>query len=123
MEKLGWDCADIILISGDTYIDSPYIGAALIGRVLTDAGFRVAIIAQPDVKSGEDITRLGEPDLFWGVTGGSVDSMVANYTALRKKRKNDDFTPGGINNRRPDRAVIAYSNLIRKNFKNTVPFV
>lgn len=114
---------DVILVSGDSYIDSPYIGAAVIGRVLESNGFRVGIIAQPDITSPEDITRLGEPRLFWGVTGGSVDSMVANYTASRKKRRSDDYTPGGVNNRRPNRAVIAYSNLIRRYFKGTVPIV
>ena len=113
----------VILVSGDSYIDSPYIGAAVIGKVLLDAGFKVGIIAQPDVDSPADITRLGEPRLFWGVTGGSVDSMVANYTATKKKRRSDDYTPGGENNRRPDRAVIVYSNLIRRHFKNTVPIV
>lgn len=119
----GWDKLDVILISGDSYIDSPFIGTAVIGRVLENAGFRVGIIAQPDIKSPVDITRLGEPRLFWGVTGGSVDSMVANHTASRKKRRSDDYTPGGENTRRPDRAVIAYANLIRRHFKNTVPIV
>jgi len=122
-KQLGWQQADILLITGDSYIDSPFIGAAVIGKTLTQAGFRVGIIAQPDINSPNDITRLGEPRLFWGVTGGSVDSMVANYTASRKKRRSDDYTPGGTNNRRPDRAVIAYSNLIRRHFKNTVPIV
>jgi uncharacterized radical SAM protein YgiQ len=122
-EQLGWDQADILLVTGDSYIDSPFIGAAVIGKALSKAGFRVGIIAQPDVQSPQDITRLGEPRLFWGVTGGSVDSMVANYTASRKKRHNDDYTPGGDNNRRPDRAVIAYSNLIRRYFKDTAPIV
>lgn len=119
----GWDTLDIILVTGDSYIDSPLIGAAVIGRVLEDAGFKVGIIAQPDIHSSEDITRLGEPKLFWGVTGGSVDSMVANYSASRKKRHRDDYTPGGINNRRPDRAVIKYCNLIRRFFKDTSPIV
>jgi uncharacterized radical SAM protein YgiQ len=96
---------------------------AVIGRVLEAAGFKVGIIAQPDTKSGVDIQRLGAPKLFWGVTGGSVDSMVANYTAIKKRRKSDDFTPGCINNRRPDRAVIAYSNLVRRYCKNTAPIV
>ena len=123
IEKLGWEKLDIIIITGDTYIDSSYIGAAIIGKVLLNAGYKVGIIAQPDLNSEKDITRLGEPSLFWGVTGGSVDSMVANYTALRKKRRSDDFTPGGVNNRRPDRAVIAYSNLIRRYYKNTPPIV
>jgi uncharacterized radical SAM protein YgiQ len=123
VEDLGWKILDVILITGDSYIDSPYIGAAVIGRVLQQAGYRVGIIAQPDMNKPGDITRLGEPLLFWGVTGGSVDSMVANYTASRKRRKRDDYTPGGINDRRPDRAVISYTNLIRRNFKNTCPIV
>ncbi len=121
--RIGWDVLDIILVSGDAYIDAPQIGVAVIGKVLAAAGYRVGIIAQPDPEGKEDITRLGEPRLFWGVTGGSVDSMVANYTALQKRRRSDDYTPGGENTRRPDRAVIAYSNLIRRHFKNTVPIV
>ncbi len=123
MDKLGWDACDVIIVSGDTYIDSPYIGTAVIGRVLERAGYRVGIIAQPDVENPEDITRLGEPRLFWGVNGGSVDSMVANYTASKKFRKTDDYTPGGQNTRRPDRAVLVYTNLIRRHFKETVPIV
>lgn len=123
LTSLGWDKLDIILITGDSYIDSPYMGTTLIGKALVDRGYRVGIIAQPDFQSDKDITRLGEPELFWGVSGGAVDSMVANYTALKKKRKSDDFTPGGINNKRPDRAVIVYSNLIRKYFKQTKPIV
>ncbi len=123
LERLGWDALDVILVTGDSYIDSPYIGVAVIGKALVKAGFRVGVIAQPDTQSGQDICRLREPRLFWGVTGGSVDSMVANYTALKKKRKSDDYTPGGINDRRPDRATIVYSNLIRHYFKNTCPIV
>jgi len=118
-----WDRLDIILVSGDSYIDSPYIGIAVIGRYLDSLGFKVGIIAQPDVKSDKDIKRLGEPLLFWGVSGGSVDSMVANYTASKKFRHNDDYTAGGVNNRRPDRAVLIYTNLIRQNFKSTVPII
>ncbi|ADD69017.1 Radical SAM domain protein [Denitrovibrio acetiphilus DSM 12809] len=120
--SLGWDRPDIIIISGDTYLDSPYNGAALIGRLLQSEGYKTAIIAQPEMDTN-DITRLGEPKLFWGVTAGCVDSMVANYTASKKPRRNDDFTPGGENSRRPDRALIAYTNLIRKHFKNTSPIV
>ncbi|MEW6410987.1 MAG: YgiQ family radical SAM protein [Candidatus Zixiibacteriota bacterium] len=123
LKRLGWDQLDIILITGDSYIDSPYIGVAIIGRYLVKHGYRVGVIAQPDISSDKDITRLGQPRLFWGVSGGSVDSMVANYTAVKKRRKSDDFTPGDVNNRRPDRAVIVYSNLIRKHFKNTAPIV
>ena len=123
VRQRGWDALDVVLVSGDSYIDSPYIGAAVIGRVLEDAGYRVGIIAQPDIISDSDITRLGEPCLMWGVTGGSVDSMVANYTASRKKRRRDDYTPGGVNDRRPNRALITYTNLIRRSFKDTKPIV
>ena len=123
VHQLGWKGLDVVIVSGDTYIDSSYIGATVIGRVLLEAGYRVGIIAQPDTQSDIDIARLGEPELFWGVTSGSVDSMVANYTALGKRRKSDDLTPGGLNNRRPDRAAIVYTNLIRRYFKQTVPVV
>ncbi len=123
LKHLGWERLDIILVTGDSYIDSPYMGVAVIGKVLLKAGFRTAVIAQPDINSDHDIKRLGEPKLFWGVSGGCVDSLVANYTASKKRRKKDDYTPGGINNRRPDRAVIQYTNLIRRFFKNTVPIV
>ena len=123
MQQRGWDVLDVIIVSGDSYIDSPYIGAAVIGRVLENAGYRVGIIGQPDVDSGTDIMRLGAPRLFWGVSGGCVDSMVANYTASRKKRWKDDYTPGGENNRRPNRAVITYTNLIKRYFKDTAPIV
>ena len=123
MDLLGWDGLDVILISGDSYIDSPFIGAAVIGKVLLKAGYRVGIIGQPDVNSGADVSRLGEPELFWGVTGGCIDSMVANRTATGRRRKTDDYTPGGVNDRRPDRAAIVYSNLIRRNFKDTRPIV
>ena len=123
LKKLKWDRLDIILVTGDAYIDSPYIGVAVIGRVLSHAGYRVGIIAQPDIKSDVDIRRLGEPALFWGITGGCMDSMVANYTATKKKRHADDLTAGGKNNRRPDRAAVVYANLIRQYFKNTKPLV
>ena len=123
IKELGWDRLDVILVTGDSYIDSPLVGVAVIGKVLLNAGYCVGIIAQPDLSSDRDISRLGEPVLFWGVTGGCIDSMIANRTASGKKRKRDDYTPGGINSRRPDRAVIAYSNLIRKHFKNTRPIV
>jgi len=123
LDNLEWDQLDIILVTGDSYIDSPFIGIAVIGKVLAHAGYRVGVIAQPDIHSDKDICRLGEPRLFWGVTGGSIDSMIANYTALKKKRRSDDYTPGGINNRRPDRATIVYTNLIKRCFKNTKPIV
>ncbi len=114
VSRRGWKSLDIILVSGDAYYDSSYNGTAIIGHWLIENGFRVGIIAQPRTDSGEDITRLGSPELFWSVSSGSVDSMVANYTATKKFRKEDDFTPGGVNDRRPDRAVIAYSNLIKR---------
>ena len=113
----GWKALDVILVSGDTYIDSSYNGAALIGHWLIENGFRVGIICQPSLASDEDIGRLGEPELFWSITAGCVDSMVANYTPTLKFRKDDDFTPGGVNNRRPDRACIAYTNLIKRYHK------
>ena len=117
VKKRGWKGLDIIIVSGDTYIDSYYNGASVIGHWLIDNGFRVGMISQPDAESEKDIARLGEPELFWSVTAGSVDSMVANYTPTNKRRKDDDFTPGGINDRRPDRACIAYTNLIKKYIK------
>ncbi|MDM5271705.1 YgiQ family radical SAM protein [Sulfurovum sp. zt1-1] len=123
MDALGWDQCDVILVSGDAYIDSPFIGVAVVGRMLEKLGYKVGIIGQPDVKSDKDIKRLGEPRLYWGVSGGSIDSMVANYTATKKFRNSDDYTPGGKNTKRPDRAVLVYTNLIRQNFKNTVPIV
>lgn len=123
LHSRGIDQLDVILVSGDSYIDSPYIGVAVVGRVLEAAGYSVGVIAQPATGDLNDITRLGEPRLFWGVTGGSVDSLVANYTASRRRRKRDDYTPGGVNDRRPDRAVLAYTNLIRRAFKGTVPIV
>jgi uncharacterized radical SAM protein YgiQ len=123
LKKLKWDKLDVILVTGDAYIDSPFIGVSIIGRVLTHAGFRVGIIAQPDWQSKNDICRLGEPELFWGITGGCMDSMVANYTATKKKRHEDDLTAGGRNNSRPDRAVVVYANLIRRYFKETKPLV
>lgn len=123
LKKIKWDKLDIILVTGDAYIDSPFSGVSVIGRILLHAGFRVGIIAQPDWQSKTDICRLGEPELFWGITGGCMDSMVANYTATGKRRLNDDLTAGGKNNRRPDRAVVVYANLIRRYYKNTKPLI
>lgn len=119
----GWNTLDVILVSGDAYFDSPFNGTAVIGRVLEDAGFRVGVIAQPDISGTNDILRLGIPRLFWGITAGCVDSMVANYTATGRKRHQDDFTPGGENTRRPDRASLAYANLIRRACRPCPPLV
>ncbi len=123
LDSRGISRPDVILVSGDTYIDSAYSGVAMIGRLLESAGYSVGVIAQPDMSGPGDITALGEPRLFWGVSAGCVDSEVANYTALGKPRRSCDFTPGRVNNRRPDRACIVYTNLIRRYFKNTVPVV
>ncbi|MBI5236810.1 MAG: YgiQ family radical SAM protein, partial [Deltaproteobacteria bacterium] len=106
-----------------SYIDSPFVGVAVIGKILLDAGYKVGVIGQPETSSDVDIRRLGEPRLFWGVTGGCIDSMVANRTATGRRRDRDDYTPGGVNNRRPDRASIAYANLIRRYYKNNTPIV
>ena len=93
----GWDNLDIILITGDAYVDHPSYGAAVIGRVLEKAGYTVGIIAQPDWRSTEDFMQLGRPRLFFGITAGNLDSMVAHYTANKKPRKKDEYSPGGAN--------------------------
>lgn len=123
MGRLGWEALDVVLVCGDAYIDSPYHGAAVVGKVLVQAGYRVGIVSQPRLDTVEDISRLGEPLLFWGISAGCVDSMVANYTSSGKRRHQDDFTPGGENTRRPDRASIAYTGLVRSAFKGTRPIV
>jgi len=123
LKTLKWSTLDIILLTGDAYVDSPFIGVSVIGHILLNAGFRVGIIAQPDVHGLTDITRLGIPRLFWGITGGCVDSMVANYTATKKKKHQDDMTPGGKNARRPDRALSVYTHLIRSLPGDRVPIV
>jgi uncharacterized radical SAM protein YgiQ len=123
MDAKGWDYCDVILVSGDAYIDSPFIGVAMVGRMLERMGYKVGMIGQPDINSADDISRLGEPRLYWGVSGGSVDSMVSNYTATKKFRNSDDYTPGGKNDKRPDRALSVYCNLIRRHFKDTAPIV
>lgn len=122
IKKLGWKQLDIILITGDAYVDHPSFGVALIGHYLFSKGYKVGIIAQPDWNSDKDIKRLGRPRLFFGITAGNVDSMVANYTASMKKRKIDDYTPGGTSGKRPDRATIVYSNLVKRFFPN-VPVI
>lgn len=123
VRRRGWTGLDVILVTGDTYIDSPYHGAAVVGQVLVKEGFRVGIVSQPRTDTTEDIALLGEPELFWGISAGCVDSMVANYTSSGKRRHQDDFTAGGENTRRPDRASIAYCGLVRRAFKGTAPVV
>ena len=117
LKARGWDELDIILVTGDAYVDHPSFGAALIGRVLENAGFRVGIIAQPDWQNADDFKTLGRPRLFFGVTAGNLDSMVANYTANKKVRNNDDYSPGGRAHLRPDRASIIYANKLQQAYK------
>lgn len=122
MEQLGWDSCDIILINGDAYVDHPSFGAAVIGRVLEAQGFRVGIISQPDWRSAEAFTGLGEPNLFFGVSAGNMDSMINRYTADLRLRSDDAYTPNNEGNKRPDRAVIVYSQRCREAYKS-VPIV
>ena len=122
MDKLGWDSCDIVLVTGDAYVDHPSFGMAVIGRMLEAQGFRVGIIAQPDWQSAEPFKVLGKPNLFWGVTAGNMDSMINRYTADRKIRSDDAYTPGDIGGKRPDRAAIVYSQRCREAYKD-VPIV
>ncbi|MBI5898870.1 MAG: YgiQ family radical SAM protein [Rhodocyclales bacterium] len=116
MDALGWDECDIILVTGDAYIDHPSFGMALVGRLLEAQGFRVGIISQPDWHSSTDFKRLGMPKLFFGITAGNMDSMVNRYTADRKIRSDDAYTPNAEPNRRPDRAVVVYAQRAREAF-------
>ncbi len=116
MDKLNWDVLDILLITGDAYVDHPAFGVALLGRMLTANGFRVGICAQPNWQNINDITAMGRPQLFAGITAGALDSLLAHYTAFRKKRHDDSYTPGGKAGARPNRASIIYANLARQAF-------
>ena len=111
MDTLGWDSCDVIVVTGDAYIDHPSFGMAIIGRLLEAQGFRVGMIAQPDWTSAEPFQALGRPNLFFGVTAGNMDSMVNRYTADRRLRHNDAYTPNDEGGKRPDRAVIVYSSV------------
>lgn len=122
MEDLGWDSCDIILVTGDAYIDHPSFGMALIGRLLEAQGFRVGIISQPNWKNPENFKILGKPNLFFGVTSGNMDSMVNHYTSDKKIRTDDAYTPNGEPDKRPNRAVIVYSNRCREAYPD-VPIV
>ena len=122
MDALGWECCDIIIVTGDAYVDHPSFGMAIIGRVLEALGFKVGIIAQPNWHGTQDFEALGAPRLFFGVTGGNMDSMVNRYTSDRRVRSDDAYTPGGQGGKRPDRCVIVYSQRVREAYK-TVPIV
>ncbi|MFB1016677.1 MAG: YgiQ family radical SAM protein [Burkholderiaceae bacterium] len=122
MDALGWDSCDIIIVTGDAYVDHPSFGMAVIGRTLEAQGFRVGIIDQPDWQSAEPFKALGKPNLFFGVTSGNMDSMINRYTADRKIRSDDAYTPGGQGGSRPDRAALVYSQRCREAYKD-VPIV
>ena len=122
MDALGWDSCDIVIVTGDAYIDHPSFGMAVIGRVLENQGFRVGIIAQPDWLSAEPFKVLGKPNLFWGVAAGNMDSMINRYTADRKIRTDDAYTAGGLGGARPDRCSAVYSQRCREAFKD-VPII
>ncbi len=122
MEALGWDACDIVLVTGDAYVDHPSFGMAIVGRLLEAQGFRVGIISQPDWQSAEPFKALGRPRLFWGVTGGNMDSMVNRYTSDRRLRHNDSYTPGGEGGKRPDRCTLVYAARCREAYKE-VPIV
>jgi len=122
MEALGWDACDVVLVTGDAYVDHPSFGMAIIGRLLESQGLRVGIISQPDWQSAEPFKALGKPRLFFGVTGGNMDSMVNRYTSDHKVRHDDAYTPGGEGGRRPDRSTIVYTQRCREAYKD-VPIV
>jgi len=122
MDALGWDSCDIIIVTGDAYVDHPSFGMAVVGRLLEAQGFRVGIIAQPQWDSAEPFKVLGRPNLFFGVAAGNMDSMINRYTADRKRRNDDAYTPGNVGGRRPDRAVVVYSQRLREAYRD-VPLV
>ncbi len=118
----GWDLVDIVLVTGDAYVDHPSFGTAVIGRVLENAGFRVAVLSQPDWHSKNDFQKFGKPGLFFGISAGNMDSMVNKYTSLKKVRNNDAYSEGDLPFKRPDRAAIVYSHRAREAFKD-VPII
>ena len=122
MDELGWDSCDVILVTGDAYVDHPSFGMAIVGRTLEAQGFRVGIIAQPDWRDAEPFKALGRPNLFFGVTAGNMDSMVNRYTSDRRVRSDDAYTPGGEGGKRPDRSVIVYAQRVREAYRD-VPIV
>ncbi len=116
MDRLGWKELDVLLVTGDAYVDHPSFGSALLGRWLVAHGYRVGIVAQPQWEHSRDVERMGRPRLFAGVTAGAIDSMLAHYTAFRKKRNDDAYTPGGLAGARPNRATIVYTGLVKHAF-------
>lgn len=122
MDQLGWDSCDIIIVTGDSYVDHPSFGMAIIGRLLEAQGFRVGMISQPDWRSKDDFMQLGKPNLFFGVAAGNMDSMINRYTADRKIRSDDAYTAGGKAGKRPDRASLSYSQRCREAYKD-VPVI
>jgi len=122
MEALGWDSCDIIIVTGDAYVDHPSFGMAVVGRVLEAQGFRVGILSQPDWTSADPFKALGRPNLFFGITAGNMDSMVNRYTSDRRMRSDDAYTPGGMAGKRPDRSVIVYAQRAREAYRD-VPIV
>jgi uncharacterized radical SAM protein YgiQ len=123
MEARGWDELDVLIVNGDAYVDHPAFGGALIGRFLEARGYRVGMIAQPRWDTPEDVSRMGAPRLFVGITAGNLDSMLNKLTAQKKVRSDDQYSPGGRTNMRPNRASIVYSNLCRQAFGKDVPIV
>jgi uncharacterized radical SAM protein YgiQ len=122
MDELGWDSCDVIIVTGDAYVDHPSFGMAIMGRLLEAQGFRVGIIAQPDWQSAEPFKQLGRPNLFFGITAGNMDSMVNRYTSDKRIRSDDAYTPGGQGGKRPDRSVVVYAQRAREAFKD-VPII
>lgn len=113
MDERGWDSVDFVYITGDSYVDHPSFGAAIITRVLENEGFKVAVLSQPDWRSTADFVQFGRPRLGFFITSGNIDSMVAHYTAAKRLRHDDAYTAGGVAGKRPDRAVIVYSNMVK----------
>ncbi|MFM2094146.1 MAG: hypothetical protein RIS70_1270, partial [Planctomycetota bacterium] len=122
MRDMGWDQVDVVFVTGDAYIDHPSFAMALLGRVLQAAGFRVGIISQPDWQSCSDWKRFGRPRLFFAISAGNMDSMINHYTANRKVRNSDAYSPGGRIGRRPDRATLAYCQRAREAYQG-VPVI
>ena len=122
MNKRGWDSVDFVIVTGDAYVDHPSFGTAIISRVLENAGYKVGIISQPDFNTEESIKIFGRPKYAFMINSGNIDSMVAHYTAAKRLRSEDSYSPGGVFGKRPDRAVTVYSKLVRKAYGD-VPII